>query len=350
VSDIEAMPYDFGVSMPVFAAPMGGGPGTPALVIEAARAGGLGFLAGGYKTPEAVAAEIDQVTAAGVPFGVNLFAPNPFPVDRAEYRRYAELMSAEADRYGVSIPEKPIEDDDGWRDKIDVLLAKSAPFISFTFGIPSPDDLRRLRATGAMLLQTVTSPDEASAAASAGLDGLVVQSADAGGHSGTLTPRQPVPKASLPELVAAVRDTSSLPIIAAGGVATPEDVAATLRAGADAVAVGTVLLRSDEAGTSATHRAALADPYRPGTVVTHAFTGRPARGLHNTFIEAYEPIAPYGYPALHYLTTGIRKAAAAAGDPERVHLWAGTGYRHATEEPAAKILVQLAGGARNSRP
>ena len=135
-----------------------------------------------------------------------------------------------------------------------------------------------------------------------------------------------------------------MPIVAAGGIARAADVGAVLRAGADAVAVGTALLLCDEAATSATHRAALADPGR-GTVITHAFTGRPARGLRNAFIDDYEPAAPYGYPALHHLTSGIRKAAAAAGDPERVHLWAGTGYRHAAADPASVILTELASKA-----
>ena len=136
-----------------------------------------------------------------------------------------------------------------------------------------------------------------------------------------------------------------MPIIAAGGLATAADVAAVLSAGADAVAVGTVLLRADEAGTSATHRAAIADPARTGTVRTHAFTGRPARGLRNDFTDRYAGVAPLGYPAVHHLTRPMRAAAAAAGDPERVHLWAGTGYRAATAEPAATILRRL-GSAR----
>jgi len=214
--------------------------------------------------------------------------------------------------------------------------------VSFTFGIPPAADLAALRATGAVLVQTVTSAAEARAAAEAGLDALVVQSAAAGGHSGTLTPREPVPEVPLPDLVAAVRAAVDLPVVAAGGIGTEADVAAALAAGATAVAVGTALLRCAEAGTSATHRAALADLARTGTVRTRAFTGRPARGLRNEFTDRYDGLAPYGYPALHHLTSPMRKAAAAAGDPERLHLWAGTGYRQATEEPAGTILTRLA--------
>ena len=335
--------FDFGVRLPVLAAPMAGGPGTPALVIAAARAGSLGFIAAGYKTPEDLAAQLDQVGVAGVPCGVNLFSPNPVPADLAEFQRYARLMRREADRYGVALPDGgPVEDDDRWHDKVDLLRARQVPAVSFTFGLPPASDLTALRRTGALLIQTVTSPAEADAAARAGLDAVAAQAASAGGHSATFTPHRPPPALPAAELVAAVRHVTALPILAAGGIATPAEVAAVLLAGADAVAVGTALLLSDEAGTSATHRAALADPDRRGTVVTRAFTGRPARGLRNEFIDDYEPVAPYGYPALHHLTSGIRKAAAAAGDPERVHLWAGTGYSHAATGPAGAILTALA--------
>jgi nitronate monooxygenase len=332
-----------GLTHPVLAAPMAGGPTTPALVTAAAAAGSLGFLAAGYKAPQAMADEIAAVAAAAVPFGVSLFAPNPVPVSPSDFRAYAAEIAAEAARYGLSLDgAQPVEDDDHWHDKIDVLRAAPVPVVGFTFGIPAPDVIAALHRTGALLVQSVTSPAEAQAAADAGVDALAVQAAAAGGHSATLTPRLPLAGTPLPALVAAVRQAVRLPVIAAGGIAGPADVAAAIAAGADAVAVGTLLLRADEAGTSATHRAALADPARAGTVLTRAFTGRPARGIRNEFTGRYSDAAPYGYPALHYLTSPMRRAAAAAGDPERLHLWAGSGYRHATDEPAAAILHRLA--------
>jgi NAD(P)H-dependent flavin oxidoreductase YrpB (nitropropane dioxygenase family) len=321
---------------------MAGGPGVPALVLAAARAGSIGFLAGGYKTPQALADEIATLETASVPFGVNLFAPNPMPVDRDEFRRYAALIAPEAARYGLVLDDVPVEDDDRWHDKVDLLSTHPVPVVSFTFAIPSAEVVASLKRAGTLLVQTVTSADEAVAAAGAGMEALAVQASVAGGHSGTLSPRRPIVDVPLPDLVASVRAAVPLPIIAAGGVGTPEQVAAAIRAGAEAVAVGTALLLSDEAGTSATHRAAVADPARTTTRLTHAFTGRPARGIRNEFIDAYEQPAPYGYPALHHLTSAMRKAAAATGDPERVHLWAGTGFRHATAEPVATILERLA--------
>jgi len=332
-----------GVGAPVLAAPMAGGAGTPALVAAAARADGLGFLAGGYRTAEAMAGQIAEVRADGAVFGVNLFAPHPVPVDPGAFRDYARALAPEALVYGIDLEAAGIvEDDDHWRDKVDLLLSDPVPVVSFTFGIPEAAVIAALRAAGTLVVQTVTSPQEARAAQDAGVDALAVQASAAGGHSGTLSPHHPPGPVPLTDLLGAVRAAVPLPLIAAGGLATAEAVAEALRAGAAAVMVGTVLLRADEAGTSAPHRAALTDPERRETVVTRAFTGRPARGLRNGFTDRYSALAPSGYPALHHLTGPIRRAAAAANDPDRLHLWAGTGYRHATAEPAARILRRLA--------
>jgi NAD(P)H-dependent flavin oxidoreductase YrpB (nitropropane dioxygenase family) len=332
---------DLGVTLPVLAAPMAGGPTTPALVIAAAKAGSLGFLAAGYQTPEAFAAELAQVRSAGVPFAVNLFAPNPVPIAPKVFRDYAHRIRGDADRYGVRLREDVFEDEDAWTAKIDMLLADPVPIVSFTFGIPAPNVVGALRRAGTRVVQTVTSAKEARVAVDAGVDALAVQSAAAGGHSSTLTPEQPPRLTPATDLIAQVLATESVPLFAAGGLATPAEVAAVLGAGASAALVGTVLLLTDESGASATHKAAIAAGGRD-TVVTRAFTGRPARGLRNEFIERYQAIAPLGYPAIHHLTSPMRKAAAAAGDPERVHLWAGTGYRNATAEPVATVLTRLA--------
>jgi nitronate monooxygenase len=333
---------DLGLAVAIIAAPMAGGPSNPAYAIAATRAGGLGFLAAGYKTPQTLADEVAAVTASGVAFGVNVFAPHPVPIDAAAYRRYAELIRPEAERYGVALAAAPSEDDDSWRDKIDVLLAQPVPLVSFTFGLPGTAVIEALHGVGSAVIQTVTNAREARAAADQGADLLAVQAIGAGGHSGTFTPQVPLADVPITELVAQVSAAVPLPVIAAGGLSTSAQIAAVLRAGAQAAMVGTVLLRTDESGASATHRAALADPRRTTTVLTRAFTGRPARGLENDFIRAYEAAAPLGYPAIHHLTSPMRRAAAAAGDPERVHLWAGTGFRDAATGPIAAALHRLA--------
>jgi NAD(P)H-dependent flavin oxidoreductase YrpB (nitropropane dioxygenase family) len=332
----------FGMSIPLVAAPMAGGPTTPAMVSAATRAGALGMLAAGYKTVDAVEAEIKKIRAEGIPFGINLFAPNPLPVDPDSYRAYAAIVQKEADQFGLTLPADPIDDTDRFDEKIALLLDDPVPMVSFTFGIPPRDVITALQKANTVVVQTVTTPDEAVQARDAGVDMLAVQASTAGGHSGTLSPRKPLTPIPIVDLVAQIVAAVPLPVMAAGGLATPTAVADVIRAGAAAAAVGTVLLRATESGASATHQAALIDPAYTETVITRAFTGRPARGLRNAFIDAHEAQAPLGYPAIHYLTSPMRKAAAAAGKPDYVHLWAGTGYRHATAEPAADILRRLA--------
>lgn len=331
-----------GVTVPVLAAPMAGGPTTTALVIAAARAGGMGFLAGGYKSAAQLAGQIGEVRASTRVFGVNLFAPNPFAVDPEEYRRYADALRPLAERFGVELPPEPVENDDRWEAKLDVLLGDPVPVVSFTFGIPSHAVVASLRSLGSVVVQTVTNASEARAAADAGVDMLAVQGYAAGGHSATLTPSRfpdPVPTA---ELVTVVQDAARLPVIAAGGLATPGQIADVIRSGAHAVMAGTALLRTSESGASSVHQAAIADHSRGETVLTRAFSGRPARGIRNRFIDQFDTVAPAGYPAIHYLTSPIRRAAAAAGEPDALNLWAGTGYKQAGPGHAADVLRTLA--------
>lgn len=190
---------DLGLSIPVIAAPMAGGPTTPAMVIAAHNAGGLGFLATGYKTPEAVETELRAMRDAGIPFGVNVFAPNAVPISPEHYAEYAQAMQREADRFGITLPDRPIDSDDHFGAKIDLLLADPAPLVSFTFGIPGPDVIRALQRAGSAVVQTVTSRSEAEAAAAAGVDALAVQASVAGGRwapSRRPTRRLPCPSPS----------------------------------------------------------------------------------------------------------------------------------------------------------
>ena len=339
---MNSLMSEIGADLPLVAAPMAGGPSTPALVTAAARAGGLGFLAGGYKTAQALAEQIRSVREQSVAFGVNLFVPSPVPIRDEAYRTYAHAVQQQADRYGLELPKEPTEDDDHWADKIDLLMSDPVPWVSFVFGVPERAVISALREAGSTVLQTVTCIEEARQAADRGVDALIVQASCAGGHSATFTPTRPLAPVPLPDLIAAVHHEFGLPVIAAGGIADAAQVAAVLKAGAQAAMLGTVLLRTHESGASAPHKAALADPAFTETGVTRAFTGRPARALRNEFIERYEAIAPYGYPALHHLTSPLRKAATAAADTGLIHLWAGTGFRQARVESAADTLSRLA--------
>ncbi|MGW9404899.1 NAD(P)H-dependent flavin oxidoreductase [Arthrobacter sp. NPDC055585] len=329
--------------LPIAAAPMAGGPMTTALATAVAEAGGFPFLAGGYKTPDALADEISALRAGGRPFGVNLFVPVDGPVDEAAFRTYAHQLRPEADRYGLTLNEQPVADSDSWEEKLGLLLRDPVPVVSLTFALPAASDIAALQSAGSRVLASVTTPAEARQAQAAGVDGLVVQGPQAGGHSATLDPTRQIDPVSTADLVRAVRAAAGLPVIAAGGVDSPAAVQALLGAGAEAVAVGTLLLLADEAGTSPTHRAALIGGTFSETVLTRAFTGRPARALRNGFADRYGQHAPSAYPAVHHLTRELRQAAGKAGDADTLHLWAGTGWQSAPQRPAADIITWLAG-------
>ncbi|CAM3415804.1 NAD(P)H-dependent flavin oxidoreductase [Stackebrandtia soli] len=332
-----------GTSSTLVAAPMAGGPTTVALATAVAEAGAFPFLAGGYKSVEALAAEIEELRRTGHPFGVNLFVPDRTAVVDAEaFAAYAAALKDDADRYGLVLSAEPVADDDHYADKLALLIEHPVPVVSLTFARPDPEDVQALQRVGTRVIATVTSPDEARLAATAGVDGLVVQGPGAGGHSATYDPARTIEDGDTADLVRAVREATGLPIIATGGVDGPDAVRRLLDAGAEAVAVGTLLLRSDEAGTSATHRRALADEAFTETVLTRAFTGRPARALRSAFIDRHEHEAVGAYPAVHHLTRALRQAAGSAGDAHVLHLWAGTGWRSAPTGPAADIIAWLA--------
>jgi nitronate monooxygenase len=323
---------------------MAGGPSTPALVAAVGDAGGLGFLAAGYRTPEQVAAEVAEVRArTGAPFGVNVFAPVPErPEESARVSGYAERIAARAARLGAS-PGTPAHTDDGFAAKVDLMLELRPAVVSFAFGVPPADALDALHGAGLPVWVTVTSPEDAAVATAAGADALVVQGWEAGGHRGGLSDEEPAQLGLLP-LLALVRRVSPLPLVAAGGLAGGAGVAAVLAAGASLAQLGTAFLPTPEAGTAPVHAAALAEG-RP-TTVTRAFTGRRARALVNDAVRDLGDAAPAAYPEVHLLTAPVRAAAKAAGDAEDLHLWAGQSAALAAEVPAGELVRRLAAEAR----
>jgi nitronate monooxygenase len=328
--------------VPVIAAPMAGGPSTPALVAAVTTAGGFGFLAAGYRSPDALAEQIAATRAlTGEPFGVNLFVPGA--ESTVDVDAYRGRIAADAARYGTE-PGGSAWDDDGYPAKIDLLVAERVAVVSFTFGLPRPEDVRRLHEVGAEVVVTVTTPAEAVLAAEVGADALCVQGFEAGGHRGMFTDDPTsLTGGEAYGLLAALRLVSAavdVPLVAAGGVVHGRDVAAVLAGGAVAAQCGTAFMRAPEAGTPATQRAALADGAR-NTTVTRAFSGRPARGLVNRFITEHSAQAPSAYPQVHHMTKPIRSASGAADDPESMSLWAGQTYGQATAEPAADIVHRL---------
>jgi nitronate monooxygenase len=328
--------------LPLVQAPMAGGPSTPELAAAVNAAGGFGYVAGGYLTPEAFAAALDRTRAlTSEPVGVNLFVPSdPAATDAALVERYAGTLAAEARRLGVELGE-PRWDDDAYRAKLDVAVAAAVHTVSFTFGAPSGTDVDRLHRAGIRVAVTVTSAEEAGVAADIGADLLVVQGEEAGGHQGTFSADEP----NRTGLLDALReiDPVGLPMVGAGGITSADDAGTALDAGAVAVQVGTAFLCTPESGTSTPYRRALLDRMYGDTVVTRAFSGRWARGLRNRFALEHDD-APAAYPQIHHLTRPLRAAATAADDPDVPNLWAGTGWQGVRAEPAASVVTRLTEG------
>lgn len=328
---------------------MAGGPSTPELVAAVSSAGGFGFLAAGYLRAAQLSIDIARTRAlTNAPFGVNLFVPQASVAKIAELQAYRLELLPEAARYGVELPELALDepaadapDDDDWDAKLAVLEASGPAVASFTFGLPSIADVTRLHSASIVVVATVTSVAEAVQAINRGVDVLCAQGPGAGGHRGTFDPAATLATQPLERLLDSLVALTELPIIAAGGLSSSADVHRVLSHGAVAAQAGTAFLLTPEAGTKPAHRTALGSVDFVDTAVTRAFSGRAARGLVNRFLQSHAT-APLGYPEINRLTSPLRAAAAAAGDPHGMALWAGTGHRLVRALPADEVTRMLA--------
>ncbi|MBT2505090.1 nitronate monooxygenase [Streptomyces sp. ISL-98] len=330
---------------PIVQAPMAGGASSPQLVAAVSEAGGLGFLAAGYKTADGMYEEIKQLRGlTSRPFGVNLFMPQPGNADPASIEVYRHQLAGEADWYQTPLGEPDNGADDGYEAKLAILIDDPVPVVSFTFGCPTRSVLDAFAKAGTVTIVTVTTPEEAQAAQWSGADAVCVQGIEAGGHQGTHRddPQSDGNGIGLLSLVTQVRETVQLPIVAAGGLMRGAQIAAVLALGAEAAQLGTSFLVCPESGANALHKQAMTNPLFVRTELTRAFSGRPARGLVNRFMREHGPYAPAAYPQVHHITAGLRKAAAKSGDAQGMALWAGQGHRLAREMPAGQLVEVLA--------
>jgi len=324
---------------------MAGGPSTPALAIAVCEAGGLGFVAAGYKRADAVREEIAAVRAGtSAPFGVNLFVPAPEPADPDGLRDYVRRLAPEAERQGAELGEPRFENDD-WEAKLEVMYEARPAVASFTFGCPDASVVNRLHGVGIAVWVTITNVTEALIAREAGADGLVAQGTEAGGHrGGFVDDGSDEGGIGLLALLRTVADATPLRLIATGGIADGAALAAVLCAGASAAQVGTALMLAPEAGTAEAQRVLLAE--RRPTRVTRAFTGRPARGIVNRFMAEHGEAAPVAYPEIHHVTSAMRAAARRRGDADAFNLWAGQAHELVEARPAGEIVRAMAAEAR----
>jgi nitronate monooxygenase len=342
-----------GTVWPIIQAPMAGVQGS-ALAIAVSDAGGLGSLPCALLSADAMRAELAAIRRATTkPFNVNFFC-HPTPTAdpdrettwRDRLRPYYEEFGIDVNKVAAGPGRAPFT-----REIADALAEFEPPIVSFHFGLPPPDLLARVRQWGAKVLSSATTVDEARWLEARGVDAIIAQGLEAGGHrghflSGDLS-KQFETLALVPQIVDAVR----VPIIAAGGIADAAGVAAVIARGAAAAQVGTAYLLCPEATTSAIHRAALASDDAQNTAVTNVFTGRPARGIVNRIVREVGPmtdLAPM-FPLATAAVLPLRQAAEARGSGDFSPLWAGRNVSGCKPIPAADLTRQLAEGVMRAQ-
>ena len=335
-----------GLSVPIVQAPMAG-VSTPALAAAVSNAGGLGSIALGASDAEAARAMIREVRArTDRAFNVNLFVhatPRPDPVREAAWiQALAPLFEA----FGATPPTQlraiyqSFSDDDAM---LEMLVEEAPPVVSFHFGLPSSARLGRLRDAGCLLLATVTSPSEAAQAQALGIDGLVAQGYEAGGHRGMFDPAALDDRLGTMALTRLLVSRMDTPVIAAGGIMDGRGVRAALDLGAVAAQLGTAFIACPESAADAPYRAALIGPGGEHTIMTDVISGRPARCLCNRFTEWGRrelPPCP-DYPIAYDAGKALNAAARAAGEAGFGAQWAGQGAPLSRALPAAELVARL---------
>jgi nitronate monooxygenase len=345
---------------------MAGGPSTPELVAAVSNAGGLGSLGAGYMAPDAIRSAIRRIRQlTDKPFAVNLFVPEPnTPIDTQtveDMKRYLASVQPWGEEVAEEIRRIQAEHCRGedFARQLQVIMEERVPVFSFTFGCPDADTLAACKARGIRVIGTATTVAEAIALEKAGVDAVVAQGYEAGGHRGSFLADGEAALIGTLALVPQVVDHVSIPVIASGGVMDGRGIAACLALGAAAVQMGTAFLAAEESGAHPAYKTAVLATRTPAdvpsddadtaaataraTVLTRAFSGKPARGLRNAFIEALQragiPIPPY--PVQNTLTRPIRNWAARHNNAEYMSLWAGQAAPLSRPGRAGDLVRQL---------
>lgn len=333
-----------GLRHPVIQAPLAGGGDTPGLVAAVCEAGALGFIGASYLTPGQIAETARAVRAQTAhPFGINLFAPLPAPEVPREPGLALERLAPFYAELALPRPEPPASGADSFGDQLAVALESGASVFSFTFGVLPAAALEAIKARGMFVMGTATTVGEAVSLERAGVDAVVTQGSEAGGHRGTFAGAFEAGLVGTMALVPQVVDAVSVPVIASGGIMDGRGIAAALALGASAVQMGTAFLTCHEAGIPEAYKDAILRAHEDGTRITRAFSGRPARGIVNRFMTEIDrtPEAILPFPLQNTLTRPLRSAAARQGRAEFLSLWAGQAVRLARRQSAADLVARL---------
>lgn len=332
------------ITYPIIQAPMAGGITTPELVSAVSNAGGLGSIAAGYLSPDALRTTIQETKKlTNKPFSVNLFVParDEIEVTEEDLKRAHEWLVPFYEELKMDVPPLPTNFHEPFDELIEVVIDEKIPIVSFTFGIPPKEVITKLKQNHVFLIGTATTVNEAIDIEKAGMDAVVAQGSEAGGHRGTFSTSFEQALVGLIALIPQIVDNVSIPVIAAGGIMDGRGMLAAEVLGASAVQLGTAFLTCEEAGTNPAYKEAILESFEDSTVITRVFSGKPARSIHNYFIETLNDheneIPPFPYQ--NALTNPLRKEANKQQNIRFMSLWCGQGAR-LSRKTSAKSLVQ----------
>lgn len=332
---------------PIIQAGMAGGITTPELVSAVSNYGALGSIGAGYMTASEMSKAIrDTKQMTNKPFNVNVFVPSAEAtvLKDENYQKALEVLKPYFEK--LKVEEEPVIKDYSsiFDNQIDAILEEGAAVCSFTFGAPGREVVSRLKEEGIVLIGTATTVAEAIVLEESGMDAIVVQGSEAGGHRGNFADTKEEVSVGTMALVPQIVDCVTIPVIAAGGIMDGRGIKAAMAMGAQGVQLGTVFLATEESGAHPIYKEKIISSDEQSTAMTKAFSGKYARGIRNTFMEEMEKqidsILPY--PMQHDLTSMMRKQAAARKDPNHMSLWAGQGVGMVKKsQTATQVMDEL---------
>lgn len=323
----------------IFQAPMAGVT-TPDLVSEVSNQGGIGNIGAGYLDVSTLETFIDDVKLlTDHIFGINLFVPEETSITKAQLEKAKQTLQENVPKYSHDLPDK-LEVTEVFNQQIDLMIKKSVPIVSFTFGLPDKTVIERLKTADIFVIGTATTVEEAIEVEKSGCDAVVAQGSEAGGHRGTFIGDDQL--IGLMSLIPQVVDSVDMPVIAAGGIMDSRGVKAAKCLGASSVQLGSAFLMTSESSTHELHKEALLQSVETDTVLTKAFSGKSARGIKNEFIHLYENNHDIlAYPYQNSLTKNLRKLAAQNNDSEYMSLWAGQSVRLSKQQSVKELMDEL---------
>lgn len=335
------------IKYPIILAPMAGGITTSELVSAVSNAGGLGMIGAGYLNPEQtrqIIREIKERTSN--PFGINLFVPEQGEVDEQSIVNAQTCLKKYREELHIQNEQPVLSNQNNFKEQIQIVLEEEVPVCTFTFGLPSEQIVKKLKNAGIFIMGTATTVKEAQIIEKLGMDMIVAQGSEAGGHRGTFLEHPNKSLIGLMSLIPQIVDEVNIPVIAAGGIMDERGAFAARCLGAEGVQMGTAFLTCKESGAHEVHKESILNASEDEVVLTSAFSGKKARGINNRFIREMESaersILPYPYQ--NTLTKDIRKAAGEQNNPDFMSMWSGQSPRLSKNISAAELIKQVVDG------